>query len=101
SMTRELGDKRKTEIKESRLLGSHSLREFRFDLRSELSMYDGEKYHVQKAILNIPGWIIFSISRLISKTNYFYSHLVFIILLLIEFLLINALRNFRLKKISD
>lgn len=101
SMTRELSSTRIAEIKESRQLGDSPLKDFRFDISSALSEYDGDKYYVKKINLNIPGWIIFSISRIISKTNYFYPHLVFIILLLIEFLLINAYRNYSLKKISE
>ncbi len=100
-MTKPLSESRLADIMESRQLGPLDLNKYPFDLSWETIEIDGKSNYINKQNLDIPGWELFTFSEITKSINYFYPLSLFLILFLIEFLLFNTYRDFKLKKASN
>jgi len=100
-MTRKLTRVKKQDIITSRQLGGLEIGELVIDLDFKNIKIDDKENYIYMEDLKIPGWKLFTISEIEKKINYFYPISLFLIIFLIEFLLFNTYRDFKLKKASD
>jgi len=100
-MTRPLPEEKIREIISSRQLGPLSLTKYPFDLSWQTVTLDHRTCHIYLNDLILPGWKLFTFTRLDKTIHYFYPLTLFLIILLIEILLLNTYRDLKLKKASD
>jgi len=101
SSTGRLSPERRIEIKNSRQLGRFNIGRFPYDIKSEKVTFRGKPHFTSEIDLEIKGWKLFTFYLQDIKLNYLYPSLVFLFLLIIELLVINSIREFRNRRVSE
>ncbi len=88
-------------IKRSRQFGRFNVGNFQYDVSGYKVDFNGKKCSLESFDLKMLGWKIYSISCLDLRLNYVIPFAVFILMLLVELLIINSIRDYRLIKLSE
>ncbi len=99
--TRSISSLRRKAIRKFKQLGGLSIKKFPYNVEKDITMYKGENYFIHKADLEIEGWKLFTFYLPNLKLNYIYPALIFFILMIIELLVINSIKEFYLRRESE
>ncbi len=101
SATGKISSERRIEIKKSRQLGKFNIGRFPYDINSDKVVFRGESHFTSEIDLEIKGWKLFTFYLPNLKLNYLYPSIIFLFLLIIELLVINTIREFRKRRVSE
>ncbi|MCK4890544.1 MAG: PAS domain S-box protein, partial [Candidatus Aminicenantes bacterium] len=101
SSTRKISSERRVEIKKSRQLGKFNIGRFPYDIKSDKVIFRGESHFTSEIDLEIKDWRIFTFYLPNLKLNYLYPSIIFIFFLIIELLILNSIREFRNRRVSE
>ncbi len=99
--TRSISPARQIEIKKSRQLGKFRIRKFPYNINSANVIIKGKSYLSSEIDLEIRGWKLFTLYLSKLKLNYLYPLIIFLFLMIIELLVINTIKEFRIKRESE
>jgi len=88
------------EINSSKQLGEFHVKNFPHNIEKDSTLYKDENYFISKTDLEIDGWSFFTFYLPNLKINYVYPALIFFILMIIELLVINSIKEFYFRRAS-